>query len=274
VNAVTLGLAAAFVNAGQGLFNKQLTNRYPARPLIGVLLLLNCLVLLPFAPFVEWHWTPQILLLHVVSAFLLAMSSVPIWDLYDKGAASATTTAQALSPLAAAIGAALLVPGTTSVGQMVAAFVVVLGVIWALQGAFAGLGRVASTWRIVIAAAGFGLLTVVTRMLADLDAGVVETYVTRTGIAAVAMLVLIPPRGVPRRAAPLLFTRALITTLYFVLVILAVQEGSPVVVQTLVAITPLIILVVESARSRTWPPVRALGGAVLVAVGVALVLAI
>ena len=274
MNAVTLGLAAAFVNAGQGLFNKKLTDRYPARPMIGVLLLLNCLVLLPFAPFVEWHWSPQILLLHLASAFLLAMSSVPIWDLYDSGAASATTTAQALSPLAAAIGAALLVPGTTTVGQMAAALIVVIGVVWALQGAFAGLGRVGSTVRIVLAAAGFGLLTVVTRMLADEGAGVVETYVVRTGIAAAAMLVLIPPRGVPLKATPLLLARALVVTLYFVLVIIAVQQGSPVVVQTLVAITPLIILVVESVRSRTWPAPRAIGGAALVAAGVALVLLI
>ena len=274
MNAVTLGLAAAFVNAGQGLFNKKLTDRYPALPMIGVLLLLNCLVLLPFAPFVTWHWSPQILTLHVVSAFLLAMSSVPIWDLYDKGAASATTTAQALSPLAAALGAAVLVPGTTTAGQIVASTIVVIGVIWALQGAFVGLGRVGSSARIIVAATGFGLLTVTTRMLADEGAGVVETYVVRTAMAAAAMLLLIPPRGIPLKATPLLYARALITTTYFVLVILAVQEGSPVVVQTLIAITPIIILAVESLRSRTWPPRRATAGAVLVALGVALVLAL
>jgi len=272
VNAVTLGLAAAFVNAGQGLFNKKLTDRYPARPMIGVLLLLNSLVLLPLAPFVEWHWSPQILTLHLVSAFLLAMSSVPIWDLFDSGAASATTTAQALSPLAAALGAALLIPGSVSLGQVVAAIIVVIGVTWTLQGAFTGLGRLGSTLRIVLAAAGFGLLTVVTRMLVDEGAGVVETYVVRTGIAAAAMLLLIPPRGIPRSATPLLFARALVVTTYFVLVILAVQQGSPVVVQTLVAITPLLILSVESVRSRTRPAPRAIGGAILVVVGVVFVL--
>ena len=126
MSVVTLGLLAVFANAGAGLLSKGLTTRYPARPLIGVLLLLNCLLLLPFAPFVEWHWSPQILVLHVVSAFLLAVSSVPVWDMFDSGAASATTTAMALSPLAAVIGAALLLPGSVSAGQVLAAAAVVV----------------------------------------------------------------------------------------------------------------------------------------------------
>ena len=274
MSVVTLGLLAAFVNAGQGVLSKGLTMRYPARPIIGVLLLMNCFLLLPFGPFVEWHWSPQIAGLHLVSAMLLAVSSVAVWDMFDAGAASATMTAQALSPLAAAVGAAILIPGTVSFGQMVAAVVVVAGVTWALQGAFAGLGHRGSAVRILLAASGVGMLTVVTRMLADEGAGVVETYVVRTGLAAVVLLLAIPPRGVPRSATPRLLMRSVTVTTYFVLVILAVQQGSPVVVQTLVAITPLLILGWESIRSRTWPAPRALAGAALVVIGVVLVLAV
>lgn len=272
MSAVTLGLLAAFVHAAQGFLSKGLTSRYPARPLIGVLLLLNCLVLLPLAPFVEWHVTPTILALHLVSAFLLVISSIPIWDLFDAGAASATLTAQALSPLAAAMGAAVLVPGTISGVQVAAAVVVVAGVSWALQDAFSGLGRRGSIVRIVIASAGVGMLTVVTRMLADLGVGVVETYVSRTALGAAFMLLLIPPRGIPVSAAPRLLVRSLTVTTYFVLIILAVREGSPVVVQTLVAVAPLLSLAWESVRGRHWPAPRALAGALLVVLGVALVL--
>lgn len=269
---VTLGLLAVLANAGTGLLSKGLATRYPVRPLIGVLLLMNFLVLLPFAPFVAWHWSSEILLLHVVSAFLLAVSSVPVWDLFDAGAASATSTAQALSPLAAALGAAVFLPGTVSAGQILAAIAVVIGVTWALRGAFVGLGGRGSAVRIILAASGVGFLTVATRMLADLGVGVVETYVVRTGLAAAAMLVLIPPRGIPLSGTPRYLVRALAATTFFVLVILAVQEGSPVVVQTLVAITPLVILLVESVRARQRPSARALAGAVLVVIGVALVL--
>ncbi len=262
------------VHATQGVLSKDLTTRYPARPLIGVLLAINCLLLLPFAFFVDWQVTPTIVGLHVVSAFLLVASSIPIWDLFDAGAASATITAQALSPLAAAVGAAILVPGVVSGIQVLAAIIVVLGVTYALRDAFASLGRRGSIVRIIVASTGVGMLTVITRMLADDGVGVVETYVARTGLAAVFMLLVIPPRGIPVSATPRLLLRSVTVTTYFVLIILAVQEGSPVVVQTMVAIAPLLSLAWESVRARRWPAPRALAGALLVVFGVVLVLAI
>jgi drug/metabolite transporter (DMT)-like permease len=102
--------------------------------------------------------------------------------------------------------------------------------------------------------------------------GVVETYVVRTGLGAAALLILIPPRGVPLDAAPRLFIRSLAVTTYFAIVIVAVQRGSPLVVQTIIAITPLLTLGYESVRDRTWPARRGLVGAALVAVGVAVVM--
>jgi drug/metabolite transporter (DMT)-like permease len=272
VSAVTLGLLAALVNTGQGFVSKDLTKRYPARPMVGVLLAMNCLLLLWLAPFVDWVWSPTIIAIHVAAAVLLVASSVPVWDLFDAGATSATLTAQAMSPLAAVVGVALFLPGTTSPGQILAAIIVVVGVTWALADSFRGLGRRGTMVRVVLAAIGAGGMTVTARMLADEGVGVVETYVVRTGLSAVAMLLVIPPRGVPVTAIPQLLLRSVIVTIYFTTVIIAVQEGSPVVVQTMLAISPLLALGVESVRSRTWPSRRALGGAGLVVVGVALVL--
>ena len=272
VSAVTLGLLAAVVNTGQGFISKDLTKRYPARPMVGVLLAMNCLLLLWLAPFVDWVWSPYILGVHIAAALLLVASSVPVWDLFDAGAASATLTAQAMSPLAAVIGVALFLPGTTSPAQVVAAIIVVIGVTWALRDSFRGLGRRGTAVRVVLAAIGTGGMTVTARMLADEGAGVVETYVMRTGLAAITMLLVIPPRGVPARAVPQLLLRSVIVTIYFTTVIIAVQEGSPVVVQTMLAISPLLALGVESVRSRTWPAPRAMAGAGLVVVGVGIVL--
>ena len=272
MSAVTLALLAAFVNAGTAVLSKSLASRYPARPIIGVLLLMNCLIMLPFAPFVEWISSPQIIVLHVVSAFLLVVSSVPVWDMFDAGLASATSTAQALAPIAAAIGSAIFLPGSVSALQVAAAFLVVAGVTYTLRDAFGQLGRRGSIVRIVITAAGVGLLSVATKMLADDGVGVVETYVVRTGLGAAALLILIPPRGVPLAAAPRLFIRSLAVTSYFAIVIVAIQRGSPLVVQTIIAITPLLTLGYESVRDRTWPAPRGLAGAALVAVGVAVVM--
>ncbi|MBX3028863.1 MAG: EamA family transporter [Chloroflexi bacterium] len=271
--AVILGLLAALANASQALVSKRLTVHYPARQLIGVLFLWNTLVMLPFAPFVPWHWSPEVVALHLVSGVLMVVTAVAIWDMFDRGAASSTTTASALSPVAAVLFAAILLPGTFGAAQAAAAVVVTVGVLWALSGAFGEVGRAWVLWRVLAAAAGHGLLVVVTRMQADLGVGVVETYVVRVALAAVATLILFPPRDVPLSSTPVLIGRSLLITLSFVLIILGVQQGSPVVVQTLVATTPLFVLAVESWRSRTRPPMRILGAALLVVVGVLLILA-
>jgi drug/metabolite transporter (DMT)-like permease len=97
----------------------------------------------------------------------------------------------------------------------------------------------------------------------------VETYVVRTAIAAVVCLALFPPRDIPLRAAPRLFVRALVVTTYFVLLILAAQSGSPAMVQTCIAATPLLVLAWESWQLRRRPPVRQLAAAALVVGGVA-----
>jgi drug/metabolite transporter (DMT)-like permease len=272
MTAVAYGFLAAVANASQALMSKGLTRRYPARQLIGVLYVFNCLLLLPFVPLVEWHWSPSVVLWHLVSVALMVVTAICVWDMFDRGAASATTTATALSPIPAALGAAVLLPGSVASAQVAAAFVVVAGVVWALRDAFEGLGRQGTILRVLGAAVGTGLLTVVTRLLAVEDVGVVETYVVRTGLAAALFVVAIPPRDVPFSSTPSLLVRSVAVTASFVFIILGVQEGSPVVVQTLVAVTPLLIIGWESLRIRRAPPARGLAGALLVMVGVAVVL--
>jgi drug/metabolite transporter (DMT)-like permease len=272
MTAVILGLLAAVANASQALVSRRLTFRYPARQLIGVLYTLNCLVLLPFAPFVPWHWSAEIVVLHLLSAALMVVTAIAIWDMFDKGEASSVTTASALSPISAAVFAAILLPGVFQPTQAIAAVLVTAGVLWGLGSAFGAVGRWWLIWRIIVGAGGNGLLTVVVKLQSDLHVGLVETYVIRTGLAAIVTLLLFVPRDVPLRAAPRLFVRSLLVTSSFIFIILGVQQGSPVVVQTLVATTPLFALSVESWRTRTRPPARALGAALLVAIGVAVVL--
>ncbi len=272
MTALAFGLLAALANAGQALISKDLTARAPARQLIGVLYVGNALVLLPFAPFVVWTWSTEIVGLHLVSVALMVVTAICVWDLLDHGTASAMTTATAMSPIPAALAAALVLPAVIQPLHVVAATIVVAGVLFALADAFGGLGRWGSAWRIVGAATGTGILTVVTRLLGDLDVGLVETYVVRTALAAVVCLALFPPRDVARHDVPRLLGRSLVVTTYFVFVILGAQSGSPVVVQTLVATTPLFVLAVESVRRRAAPPLRAVAAAVVVVIGVVLIL--
>jgi drug/metabolite transporter (DMT)-like permease len=266
--AALLAVLAAVANACQAVISKGLTSRLPARQLIGVLYVCNALVLLPLAPFVEWRWSPEIVLLQAASVALMAITAISVWDMLDAGAASATTTATALSPIPAALFTALLIPGTFRPVQAVAALLVASAVVFALSDAFAGLGRRGTLLRVLGAACGTAGLTVVTRLLGDHGVGVVETYVVRTSAAALLFIPLFPPRDIPLRATPRLFGRALVVTSYFVLLILAAQQGSPVVVQTCLAATPLLVLGYESWRARRRPEPRILAAAVLVVAGI------
>lgn len=272
MTAVLFGLLAAIANAAQALISKELTYRAPARQLIGVLYAGNALVLLPFAPFAAWVWSPAIVGLHLVSVACMVVTAICVWDLLDHGAASATTTATAMSPIPAAIAATFVLPAAIEPVQVVAAVVVVAGVLLALSDAFAGLDRWGRSWRIVGAATGSGVLTVLSRLLGDEGVGLVETYVVRTALAAVICLAIFPPRDVARSDLPRLLGRSVVVTTYFVFVIVGAQAGSPVVVQTLVATTPLFVLGAESVRRRTFPASRSIVAAAVVAGGVALVL--
>jgi drug/metabolite transporter (DMT)-like permease len=270
--ATLLAVMAAIANAAQAVISKGLTERLPARQLIGVLYLCNALVLLPLAPFVPWRWTPEIVALQLASVALMAITAISVWDMLDAGAASATTTATALSPIPATLLTALLVPATFRPVQAVAAALVTVAVLFALTGAFEGLGRRGTWLRVIGAACGSAGLTVATRLLGDEGVGVVETYVVRTSLAALLFIPLFPPRDIPLRAAPRLFGRALVVTSYFVLLILAAQRGSPVVVQTCLAATPLLVLASESWRTRCRPRPRILGAALLVVIAIAAIL--
>jgi drug/metabolite transporter (DMT)-like permease len=269
---VVLGLLSAVANAIGGELSKGLTLRFPARQLIGPLFLLNALLVLPAAPFVDWTWSTEIVVLHLISVGLLVMTSLAIWDLYDHGSAAATVTAQSISPLPAALAVALLLPGALEPAQAVAAVVVVLAVLLGLSDSFGALGRRRSMVTVLIAAVGTGLVTVMGRLLADRDVGVVEAYLVRAGLAAIVCSLLVPPRDVPLRALPGMVPRAAFITLHFVLILVAVQDGNPAVVQTAVATAPLWSLGIQAVATRRRPSWRLIGAAALATVGVAVIL--
>ncbi len=268
------GLLAAVANTAQVVLSKDLTERAPARQLIGVLYLGNAVVLLPASVFVSWRWSPEILVLHLASVACMVLAATCVWDLLAHGSASATAVATALSPIPAAIGSAVLLPQTTGAAQVAVAGATVVAVVLGLDGAFGQLGRRGTVLRITGAALGTGLLTVLSRSLGDLRVGVVETYVVRTGIAACIFLMVIPPRDVPVAEVPRLMGRSVVVTVYFVFVILGAQAGSPVVVQTVIAVSPLMVLSVEAVRERRLPRGRTLGASLAVAAGVGLTLAL
>ena len=268
---VAFGLGAAIANVGVAVLSTQLAAKFPARQLLGPLFLLNCLLVLQFAPFVTWVWTPTVIALHIGTTVALVASSVAIWDMYDHGGAAPTVTAQSVAPLPAAVLAGVLIPGSVGPAQAIAAVVVVAGVLFALRDAFGALGRRRTAVSILIAAIGSGVITVFARLLSDNGAGVVEAYVVRTALAAIVCAFLFPPRDIPWREVPRMTPRALAITIHLVLILMGVQGGNPAVVQTVVATGPLFAFGCDAAVHGRRPSRGLITGALIAFGGVAIV---
>lgn len=267
---IAAGLVAglsALALAISAMLSKQLTATMPARQLIGPLLALNALLVLPAVGATAWVATGTAWWLHVAEVALLLLGSWAVWDLFDHGAASATVSAQSLSPIPAVLVAFVALPGTVVAADVGGALLVVAGVSLALRGAFGSLsGR--RRWATVLAAAvAAGTLTVTSRMLADLGVGIVATYFTRTVGAAVVALLLFPPRDVPWRQLPSLVSRSVMVTAHFIGVLLAVRLGSPATVQAVVATAPLLTLLLETFRHRRPASPRVVLGTGAVSLG-------
>lgn len=264
-----LSLAAATALSVSAVLSKRLTLAMPARQLVGPLLLLNALIVLPGVLLAPVVVTPSILAIHLLEAGLLAAGSLAVWDLFDHGSPSAVVTAQSLSPIPATIAALVLLPEVTGPLVAAGAGLVVLGILAALRTGFPALGAVRRWATVGVAAVTAGLMAVTSRVLADLGAGVAQTYAVRALVAGVAVAAIVPPRDVPLAAVPRLLLRALSVTAYFLLVLVAVRVGSPAIVQSIVATAPLLNLGYEAVRTRERPVPRVALGTLAVVIGVA-----
>lgn len=251
------------------MLTKGFVNRLPARQLIGPLYVCNAVVLIPLVPTARWTWSTDVIALHLTAIALMVLTALAVFDLFDHGAASSVTTAQALSPLPATLAVAVLIPGTLEPIHVVAAIVVVTGVLFSLADLFGGLGRVRAIATALVAATGAGTLTVVSKLLAEASVGLAQDYVVRTAVAGVLFLVAMPPHAIRlRREAGGLLLRALFVSTSFSFTILGVQNGNPVVVQTTFATTPLFVVAYEAARERRMPSVRVTAATALVVLGI------
>ena len=265
-----LALLAAASLGISSLFTKRMVGTYPARQLIGPLFALNALLVVPFLPFVDWHASWSVGLLHLASVACLVLGSWCIFELFVHGSASAVAVGQAMAPIPAVVFTALLLATSVTWTQAVAAGIVSLAVLLAVGGSFGALPPSRAIALVAAAASFNGLLVVLSKLLTDRGLGVAEIYFVRTSIAAVIWLALVHPRDIPARAAPHLLTRSSFQTGYFALIILALQRGSPATVQTLAATTPLMLVVATFLVRRRALPLRLVFASCAVVVGVAL----
>jgi drug/metabolite transporter (DMT)-like permease len=203
----------------------------------------------------------------------MVVGAALVFELLSHASATTVATGQALSPLPAVVFTALMLPGRIGALHAAVAALVALAVLASLGDVYGALSRGRALRAAAGAAAANGLLVVLTKLLTNEGAGLAEIYVLRTGAAAAVWLLLAAPRSIPLRALPVMSLRAGLISAYFVLVILAVERGSPVTVQTLVATAPLMLLLGSLALRGERPPARVALPAAAATAGVLVVLA-
>jgi drug/metabolite transporter (DMT)-like permease len=268
VGTTLLALLAAASYAVATIFTKRMVLAYPPRQLIGPLFGLNALLVVPALPFVHWHRSGTVVLLHLGSVACLVVGAWCVFKLFVYGSASAVAVGQAITPIPAVVFTALLLTASVTWTQAIAASVMSIAVLAAVGGSFGTLPPSRAIPLVAVNAGLNGLLAVLSKLLTNRGLGVAEIYFVRTALAAVIWTAIARPRDIPVRALPRLFTRASFMTAYFALIILALQRGSPATVQTLAATTPLMLIVGTFLVRRRALPVR------LVFAGCAVVLAV
>lgn len=173
------------------------------------------------------------------------------------------------SPAAVLLVAPLALGGTTTPAAAVGTAVLVVGALLPLRHVFNGLRVHEALLLMLVAGAGTGLLTVLTGKLATQQVGIGPIYVVRTAAAAGIFWLLYRPRDVRASSLPQLPVRSATVSTGFVLTIMAVQRGAVLLVQCLLATTPLLVAAMESAASRRRPSAAVVAAGLICSVGVA-----
>lgn len=273
---LALSVAATFAGAVGTYLTKSISLRMPTWQAVGPLFAINALLVAPFIP-----WGPpwqslawSVLWLHLGSAVLLCGTTACIFTLITRGRASGVAVGQALAPAATLVAAPLLLGTRLAPLTIVGVAALMLGSLIPLRHSFSGIGS-ASTLAILLALGlGTGLLTVFTALLAERDVGLPETYVVRAGLAALVYLVVAPPTAVRLGDLPALAVRSTFVTTSFLLTILAVQVGDVVLIQSVLATLPLMVIGIEWRRHQRRPDPAIVTGSLVAVAGLVLLVGI
>jgi len=271
---IALALSATICGATGTFLTKSLSIRMPAWQVIGPLFVINALLVLPLIPFgPAWHtFEPAILAIHLASVAVLCASTACMFALITRGRASGVAVGQALSPAATLIAAPLLLGVLITPLTVIGATALMLGALIPLRRSFEGIGSASVVGILLVMGLCNGMVGVLTAMLAVRGVGLPETYVVRAALAAVVFVAIFPPKNLRGHDVPALAIRAAFVTASFVLTILAIQRGNVIVIQSILATVPLMVIGLEWIRHRSKPDHGIVVGSLIAFVGLLVLL--
>jgi drug/metabolite transporter (DMT)-like permease len=263
--------AAAFAFAFGTFFTKGVTLRISIFKAIGPLFLLNALFALPFlgtGP--SWKLiTGPVPYLHIIAALSSGLVAYILFSMVAKSTASVSSVAPAMAPAVVLLLSPFFLNASISITQILLVTFLMAITLYPLRNSISGLNSAKTIVFMLIAALGNGAVTIIAKLLANEGVGMPETFVARQVIAGLAFIVLFPPIGLKIRDFYELVRRSFFMAIGWMTSITAIQNGSPLVVQTFLATIPITVILIETVAYKKRPDRAVIISAVLTALGIA-----
>jgi drug/metabolite transporter (DMT)-like permease len=269
---VTLLLAiAASISIAAGMFlTKGVTLRLPVFQVIGPLFLLNAFFALPFLMFgSSWvslnHFEIELLGL---GGLLTAAGAGIIFLIVSRSSASASSVGQALSPAAVLLIAPFVLKSSRSVVELILVAMLIMATTTPLRDSVTGIRSLLTISLMVGAGISGGSITVIVALLLKHGIGFAQIIVIQQLIAGALFFAIVPPAGIRGRDYFSLAKRSMFMSAGWLFSSRAIQSGSPLLVQSVMATVPLFIVILETIIYKKRPTPEIVFSALVTVVGI------
>ena len=265
-----LAIAAALSFAIGTFLTKGVALKISIYRAIGPLFILNALFVFPLIPFgPHWIlWTGPIPYLHILGALGSGIVAGIIFTMVSRSTASVVSVGQAITP-AVVLLAGPIALGTSIVPvQVLAIVVLVFATLFPLRKSLVGVGSLTTLFLMMVIGVLSGLVTVAVVLLNREGVGTSETFIVRQLLAGFTFMVIFPPIGLRWRDFMQLVRRSFFMSVGWLASIYAIRQGSPVVVQSVMATIPLWVILIEVIAYRKRPSRPVVFSALAIAIGI------
>jgi len=186
-----------------------------------------------------------------------------------KSTASVSSVAPAMAPAVVLLLSPLLLNSSISLLQILLVTFLMGVTLYPIRNSISGLKSGTTIAFMLIAALGNGAVTIIAKLLANEGVGMPETFIARQVIAGLTFMVLFPPIGLKFRDFYELVRRSFFMAIGWMTSITAIQNGSPLVVQTFLSTIPIMVILIETVAYRKRPDGNVIISAVFTAFGIA-----
>lgn len=237
---------------------------------IGPLFILNALFITPLIPYgPRWIlWQNSIPYLHISGAIGSALAAGVIFMVISRSTASVATLGSALAPAVVLLAGPISLETKIVPTQILTIIFLFFATLLPLRNSISGISSLITIFLMIFTSAVSGLITISVALLFEQGVGATETFIVRQILAGVIFMTIFPPTGLDWLDFIQLVRRSFFVSLGWILSIYAIQQGSPVIVQSVMATTPIWVILIEVFAYKKRPSRSLIFSAVTIAIGI------